>query len=793
MKRPGAFLSVFVVAGFLGIICSGCSSDSTTSISTNRIYLMNATKGTLTPAFQSTGESTSSAAVQSWEYTLTLENVSEEMLWYTNRPDRQSGTVRVEYFVQTIWPAVFVSIAPNALLDGWIPPNILNDGLFLILRDPRYDSTSKKLTFNVTLENSTMDNKRPELTVDFEDIKMTILNNNEDGMTDTYSFAQVAPSAYFEETGAGGVYTLHLNDVYAESYYLADAPDRFSFVYPVELFEMAWPNVFGNVPPNASMTSYTASGKLMTHIMTLDHPVYDPVARLLTYTATLLHGTIKNNQTLTSPTLFIDAADSSSCDTQMGTTGFTKRVTVINNCGENTWLYMKVPSTASAQWDFWKTASGGQEVWTGGTTGAGTAYVKSELKIGIPYHFCVPDKGAASGNFQIFMEPCKQTGDDCMIGTLVGNDRNGVNTLFELTFGCMPGTANCSKNPSDPTKDITPVDWFDISAVSGYTVPMYLQIVNAHKLTCTASSTDASMLDMASCPSENKPWPDGYGTTMVAVNPAPASTCQKAAGAATGQCTGNGYAPCHNDTDCTDGNTQMRTILNAGFSLLTQGVGGRNGYQGCASPCDYLSGHQLGNPAKTWNNSSGDVMGAMASSGYLPNTLPLNTACWYCCVNTVNASAPGQGGVQCDKGPKSDGTTPIGLAGYVRRIKEMGMNGYAWQYDDYSANHNCNQTSSATSARFLLTLCPGSATGASYPWPAGSKPYLTTQGWNWSSGKCTASNSGGTYTSLYACQVANLKYECKAVLSGNGDVSHNFCLPVQTGGQAYDTCKTSCY
>jgi len=122
----------------------------------------------------------------------------------------------------------------------------------------------------------------------------------------------------------------------------------------------------------------------------------------------------------------------------------------------------------------------------------------------------------------------------------------------------------------------------------------------------------------------------------------------------------------------------------------------------------------------------------------------------------------------------------------------MGMNGYAWQYDDHDANHNCQRESSDVSARFLLTLCPGTATGARYPWPAGSKPYLTTQGWNWVNGKCTASNTGVTYKSLYTCQVANLKYECKTVKSGNGDVSHNFCLPVETGRQKYKDCQKSC-
>ena len=128
----------------------------------------------------------------------------------------------------------------------------------------------------------------------------------------------------------------------------------------------------------------------------------------------------------------------------------TGTITVINNCGENTWLYMKYPGPVPCpnNGTFWKKSSGGEEVWTGGQPGVGTGYIRSQMKIGVPYHFCIPDKGAASGNFQIFMEPCKKTGDDCMIGTMVGSDRNAVNTLFEFTFGCMPGVPKTCK-PSE--------------------------------------------------------------------------------------------------------------------------------------------------------------------------------------------------------------------------------------------------------------------------------------------------------------------------------------------------------
>lgn len=745
MKRLSAVLGVFVALGLLGMIPLGCSDSgsgsSTPSNLSTRINVLFAEKGTLAPVVQSAGEGTVSASDQSWEYTLTLENVSEEMLWYTDRPGRKSGTETIEYFVQTVWPAVFVDIAPNAILDGWIPPNVLNDGLFLILRDPLYDSKLKKLTFTVILENSTMDDKHPEATVDFEDIKITVLNNNEDGKTDTYSFVQVAPSAYFEETGTEGVYTLYLNDVYPESYYLADAPDRFSFVYPVELFELAWPNLFGDDPPNASMTSYTDSGELKVQIVTLDHPDYDEGSNVLTYTATLLHGKIENNQTLNSPTLFIDAADSASCEDQMGGKGFTKRVTIINACGKKAWLYMTYPTVIPAQWDFWQKTCGkeAEVVWTGGKPGAGDKMVRLPLETGNPYHFCIPDRGAASGNFRVFLEPCKKTGDDCMIGTIAGEDRAGIFTLFEASFGCIPTTAHdvCAINPAKQSERLTAVDWFDISAVDGFTIPMYLQVTNAHKLTCTRSFTDASMLDMASCPREES-------STLHALDTA---------------------------------DQELKDAIKNGFSLLTQSD---DGYQCCASPCKWFTGHELGNPTNPIGPMNPD-----------PGNTP-NTASWYCCACCGRSPGPGTGPKECDQGP--DGVDPISGSGYVHRLKELGLLGYSWQFDDHTGLMNCTQTKTG-SATIVLTLCPLKATGALYPRPAGSKPYLKTHGWNWVNGKCTANNNGGSYKSLFECQKAKMQYKCTKVQSGENEnaVYHNYCLPVETGGQSYEDCKKSCY
>ena len=794
MKKLKAVLGGALMFGLLAMIPMGCSdSDSGSSpvppsVPTNRVYVMNMADGILEPVVVSAAENN-----QSWEYTLTLENVAEEVLWYCDRPGRDSGTVTMEYFVQAVWPNVFVEIEPNAILDGWIPPNVLNDGLYMILRDPQYDSDEKTLTFNITLEKSTMTDQHPASSVIFEDIKITLLNNNPDEATDIYSFVQVSPSAYFEETGDEGVYKLYLTDVYPESFYLQDAPGRFSFVYPTQLFDMAWSNIFEDDPPNASMTSYTDGGKLKVQIVTLDNPDYDEASNLLTYTATLLHGDIENDQFLTAPTLFIDAQDSPSCTKQMGESGYTKRLTVLNSCGEKAWLYMTKPAMPE-QWDFWKKASGGVDVTD--------TLVRSPLKTGVPYHYCIPDKGAPGGNFKVFLEPCEKTGDDCIIGATAGVDRVAVNTLFEASFGCMPeiDKSKCAINPSATGERLAAADYFDISSVAGYTVPMYMAVTNANKLTCDASSSDGSMLDMASCPSENKPQPDGYGTTMVAVtiDPATMTKCMKAPGDDTGNCQGSGFAPCKEDADCTDGNTQMRSLLNAGFSLLNQGsAGGATGYQGCAAPQQYLNGHELGTPPKTWSRKTEPKipMGAMGSAGWPPDTLPFNTACWYGCASKANADAPGMGGYECDKGPKQDGSHPKSMTGYVRRLKELGMNGYAWEYDDFGANHNCAQKSPELSAQFLVTLCPGKSTKAKYPWPTGAKPYLTTQSWNWTNGTCTMVSKEGTYESLVKCQRANLKYKCTKLQAGAdaNPVYHNYCVPVESGGTSYEACQSTCY
>jgi hypothetical protein len=137
--------------------------------------------------------------------------------------------------------------------------------------------------------------------------------------------------------------------------------------------------------------------------------------------------------------------------------------------------------------------------------------------------FCVLDKGAPGGNFRFYMG-CPANNTDpfntggCMLGAAAG-DLAGINTLFEPTFGCDPTlpASECAFNPaagapnwpqcqSDPNiahcPPIAPSDNFDISAVDGYTMLLRVDTQPRAGTHCNRLSTDASMLDLASCPTE---------------------------------------------------------------------------------------------------------------------------------------------------------------------------------------------------------------------------------------------------------------------------------------------------
>jgi len=123
--------------------------------------------------------------------------------------------------------------------------------------------------------------------------------------------------------------------------------------------------------------------------------------------------------------------------------------------------------------------------------------------------YTVPDTGLSGSRFWA-KYGCDSNGQNCAIGDQMqywpnppggcpaGGCTPPVDSLFEATWGCRPGT---SCNAGNPTT------WFDTSQVDGWTIPYKLTPVgDTSGCDCTGTGcgfkgVDASTLDVTKCPS----------------------------------------------------------------------------------------------------------------------------------------------------------------------------------------------------------------------------------------------------------------------------------------------------
>ncbi|HKI48959.1 MAG TPA: hypothetical protein VKA69_06510 [Desulfobacteria bacterium] len=316
--------AVFALVGIMGLLCSGCSSDSDSSAPSNlstRVNVLSAGNGILAPVVESTEERVVSAADQIREYTLTLENVSESTLWYTDRPERESGKETIQAYINR-WSATYALVSPNAVLDGYGSTETRHDGLFLKLKTPLYDLKTNRLIFQVTLLGSTMSDQHPDTPIDMGRIKLTVLNNTPEGEQNYWSFGQPAQGAFFEPTGEDGLYRLYFIDFYAELFQLQNAPGSGYKINSVASLAANWQSYFRADPPNASLTAYTTSGQLQLFSLELSNPFYQD--NIFSYDARVLFENEVLKESLSDATLLIDAPDTQPI-----------KLTVINNCSED--------------------------------------------------------------------------------------------------------------------------------------------------------------------------------------------------------------------------------------------------------------------------------------------------------------------------------------------------------------------------------------------------------------------------------------------------------------------------
>jgi hypothetical protein len=291
----------------------------------NCYFVIHADQGRIFPYDSNQGD----GSVPSW---LTLKKVNPRVMWYTDRPEHRSGEISAERFFEEIWPQLFDELSPNAVIDCYVHPEKpgkgLNDGMFVTLEgNPFYAGKSLKLFSKAKLRKWTM-NEEPAGPLRLRDIKITVLHNTKEGEGIRWSFAQVAPTAYFTSTSEKDVYELHMEDVYHELYHLSHAPGRDAYVRGISPFINIWRTIFGDNPPNAALTSHSRpqgsdikftnkkNRELKTRILTLANPTHELLdnGRLyIKYTAVLQHGEVDVNETLYSPTLLIDANAPSKC------------------------------------------------------------------------------------------------------------------------------------------------------------------------------------------------------------------------------------------------------------------------------------------------------------------------------------------------------------------------------------------------------------------------------------------------------------------------------------------------
>ena len=504
-------------------------------------------------------------------------------------------------------------------------------------------------------------------------------------------------------------------------------------------------------------------------------------------------------------------SDASTCSQSCGMLdqNTDNRVTIVNNCSRDAFLYFnaggtispptaETPSTncdnAACHWGNWICHDGSIDGQNGCdcTTASppctwnplfGTL-VSSEpptyqlvVATGTSQTIPMPRAGAASGQWTFSYGCADDKGTEpCIISA-----GQTIHTKSEFTAGCQySNTSQCVMNPGAALNTaLGPGDSYDISTVDGYDLPMSLSTVNTS--TCSFSGAkDGSMLDLASCPKEY-----GYNANQ----PQTFSIMSQEV---------SHYQSTYDTLSSNPDGISMATM---------NSVGGIQYYAGCSGPCQWYTTTNYGTPPNPV---------ALSSGRWNPTTSTIDTnspgtSDFYCCANNCGVSpctdnvsgcqctCPGCRGTQCSKGLL--GTSKkyaIQYTNFVKQIKSLGWLGYTWQYDDVQGLVGCGWTAPIDPSELpqvTFTLCPN-----------GGDPVDTSATWTYcaASSKCipTTSTCGGatqgSYGSLFACQstdptAKNKYYIRQDTALGNPptipDSTFSYCVWDATKGSlSYEDC-----
>lgn len=278
-------------------LSAGCSSDNGRSTNeTLRIYEMAVAKGSFAAV---AGDTTAT------RFQLNLNEVPEQILYFTNRGATESGYDSTDNVMNKIWPRVYGAVAPNAVMQATTADQgTIN--LFCMLDKPVYNKGTGQLGFTITYLNG----RRPAANLALTDVKIIIANNAASAQPGVWSQLMAGDSGALTPTKDPGIYTFSMQKAIGGVYEFTCAPQRKSSNLTAKKYIESWQTRFGTDPPNATI-AYNAKDNSVggVQVVTLTNPVYNETTGGVSFTAKLLYGTAPigaGGLALKNPSLFID-------------------------------------------------------------------------------------------------------------------------------------------------------------------------------------------------------------------------------------------------------------------------------------------------------------------------------------------------------------------------------------------------------------------------------------------------------------------------------------------------------
>ncbi len=299
-------LCLVLVAGML----AGCSSDSSNTESLN-IYEIWATNASFTAV---TGDETAR------QFQLNLSNnftENDDILYFTNRGAQQAGTLKLANLINNIWPRVYGSVAPNALLQGKTATNE-TVYIFCIIEKPVLNKATGQLSFSITY----LSGQRPDASLALTDLELIITNNSATVQPAVWSHNLDGAAGTLEPSSTNdGSYIFRIQKAGKKAFGVTCAPQRKTETITTKSYFDDWNTRFGAVPPNVSITyadsTLASDGGVFT--ATLSNPVYDENTDSISFKATNVYSPFgqlgKTAVSLQALSVFIDAGPGSSFPT----------------------------------------------------------------------------------------------------------------------------------------------------------------------------------------------------------------------------------------------------------------------------------------------------------------------------------------------------------------------------------------------------------------------------------------------------------------------------------------------